>query len=112
MRRRVAHGATLVLTVAVAAAVSGPTGAEETGISGQVESTIELSLQQSAPDRVQATVTATIGGTQLSVTGSGRDRRVVRAFRGPVAKRQVSVRATGRSARATEQTITFGPQGP
>jgi hypothetical protein len=112
MRRRTVHGATLVIAAAVAAAASAPTGAEETGISGQVESTIELSLQQPAPDRVQATVTATVGGTQLSVSERGRDPRVVRAFRGPVAKQQVSVRATGRGAGVTEQTITFGPQGP
>jgi hypothetical protein len=108
MRRRVAHGAA-VAVVALAAA-SAPTGAEETGISGQVESTVELSLAQPAADRVQATVTATVAGTQLSVSEPGGDPRVLRGFRGPVAKRQVSVRTT--SAGVTEQTITFGPQGP
>ena len=80
MRRRVVTGALLV--AGALAAASAPTGAEETGISGQVESTIELSLQPSAPDRVQATVTATVGGTQLSVTEPGRSPRVLRTFRG------------------------------
>jgi hypothetical protein len=111
MRVRVVHGAALVVAVAAAAVASAPTDAEETGISGQVESTIELSLQRSAPDRVQATVTATIGGTQLSVSGSGQSPRALRTFRGPVAQERVTV-TTGRDAGATEQTITFGPQGP
>ena len=110
MRRRVITGA--LLAVGALAAASAPTGAEETGISGQVESTIELSLARSAPDRVQATVTATVGGTQLSVAESGRSPRVLRAFPKPLAGERVSVSMTKRGAGVTEQTITFGPQGP
>ncbi len=110
MRRRMARG-TLVAVVVLAAA-SAPTGAEETGISGQVESTVELSLAQPAPDRVEATVTATVGDTRLSVSAPGRSPRVLRRFRRPLAGERVTVRVTGRSAGVTEQTITFGPQGP
>jgi hypothetical protein len=109
MRRRPVAGT--LLAVGALAAASAPTGAEETGISGQVESTIELSLQSSAPDRVQATVTATVGATQLSVSESGRSPQVLRAFQGPMVKERVTVRTTGRDA-VTEKTITFGPQGP
>jgi hypothetical protein len=110
MRRRVVTGA--LLAAGALAAASAPTGAQETGVSGQVESTIELSLRQPAPDRVQATVTATVGGTQLSVSESGQRPRVLRAFQGPLAQERVTVRTTKRSAGVTEQTITFGPQGP
>lgn len=110
MRRRAVTGA--LLAAGALAAASAPTGAQETGISGQVESTIELSLQRTAPDRLQATVTATIGGTRLSVTEPGQSPRVLRAFQGPLAQERVTVRTTKRSAAVTEQTITFGPQGP
>jgi hypothetical protein len=110
MRRRAATGA--LVAVAVLVAVSAPTGAQETDISGQVQSTIELSLRPSAPDRVQATVTATVGGTQLSVAEPGQPSRVLRAFQGPLVKERVTVHATKRGAGVTEQTITFGPQGP
>lgn len=110
MRRRAVMG-TLVAAAALVAA-SAPTGAQETDISGQVQSAIELSLQSSAPDRVQATVTATVGATQLSVAEPGQPSRVLRAFEGPLAKERVTVRATKRGAGVTEQTITFGPQGP
>ncbi|HEX5926964.1 MAG TPA: hypothetical protein VFY45_24275 [Baekduia sp.] len=110
MSRRVVVGA--LLASGALAAVSAPTGAQETGISGQVESTIELSLQQPAPDRVQATLTATVGGTQLSVVAAGRSPRVLRTFRGATAQERVTVRTTKRDAGVTEQTITFGPQGP
>jgi hypothetical protein len=106
MRRQIVQWAAAV-AVALAAA-SAPSGAEETGISGQVESTLELSLAQPAPDRVEATVTTTVGETQLSVSEPGRSPRVLRAFRRPVAQQHVTVRGTG----ANEQTITFGPQGP
>jgi hypothetical protein len=109
MRRRVV-GALLV--AGGFAAVTAPTGAQETGISGQVESTIELSLQQPAPDRVQATLTATVGGTQLSVAETGGSPRVLRSFRGAMAQERVTIRTTKRDAGVTEQTITFGPQGP
>ena len=110
MRRRAIAGALLV--AGALAAASAPSGAEETGISGQVESTIELSLQSSAPDRVQATVTATVGGTQLSVSEPGQSPRVLRAFPGPMVKQRVTVRTTASAAGETEKTITFGPQGP
>ena len=109
MRRRAVAGA---LLVASALAASAPTGAQETGISGQVESTIELSLQSSASGRVQATVTATVGGTQLSVSERGRSPQALRAFPGPVVKQRVTVRTTASDAGVTEKTITFGPQGP
>jgi hypothetical protein len=101
----------LVAAVALAAA-SAPTGAEETGISGQVESTVGLSLAQPAPGRIDATVTATVGGTRLSVSERGHRPRVLRAFSRPVAQQRVTVRATARDAGVTEQTITLGPQGP
>ena len=110
MRRRALRAA-LVVTVALAAA-SAPTGADETGISGQVESTVELSLAQPAPDRVEATVTATVGGTQLSVSEPGRSPWVLRAFPRPVAQQRVTVHAAQRGDGVTEQTITLGPQGP
>jgi hypothetical protein len=110
MRGRAVTGALLVVGALVAA--SAPTGAQETGISGQVQSTIELSLQPSGPDRVQATVTATVGGTRLSVAERGQRPRVVRAFRKPLAGERVTVRTTKRDTGVTEQTITFGPQGP
>jgi hypothetical protein len=109
MRRRAVAGA---LLAAGLGAASAPTGAQETGISGQVESTLELSLQSSVPDRVQATVTATVGDTRLSVSERGRGPRVLRAFHGPMVKQRVTVHATGRDAGVTEKTITFGPQGP
>jgi hypothetical protein len=92
-------------------AMSAPTGAQETDISGQVQSTIELSLRRSAPGRVQATVTATVGATQLSVSEPGQGPRVLRTFQGPQARERVTVGTTKRAG-ATEQTITFGPQGP
>jgi hypothetical protein len=107
MRRHVVVGA-----LVAAGALAAPTGAQETDISGQVESMIELSLQQSAPDRVQATVTATVGGTQLSVAEAGRSPRLLRTFRSAMAQERVTVRTTKRDAGVTEQTITFGPQGP
>ncbi len=110
MRRRAFHGA--LVTVVVLAAASAPTGAEETGISGQVESTIELTLAQPAPDRVAATVTATVGGTRLSVAERGQPPRVLRSFGKPLAGERVTVRRTRHGAGVTEQTITFGPQGP
>jgi hypothetical protein len=110
MRRRAVIGA--LLAAGALAAASAPTGAEETGISGQVESTIELSLQSSAPDRVQATVTATVGGTRLSVSERGRSPQLLRAFQGPMAQQRVTVRRTSSDAGVTEKTITFGPQGP
>ena len=110
MRRRAVAGT--VLALGALAAVAAPTGAEETGISGQVESTLELSLRSSAPDRVQATVTATVGATQLSVSEPGHGPRVLRAFPGPTVKQRATVRMTASDAGATEQTITFGPQGP
>jgi len=110
MRRRAIIGALFV--AGALAAASAPTGAEETGISGQVESTIELSLHSSAPDRVQATVTATVGGTQLSVSERGRSPQVLRAFQSPMAQERVTVRTTASDASVTEKTITFGPQGP
>jgi hypothetical protein len=110
MRRRATIGA--LLAAGALTAASAPTGAQETGITGQVESTIELSLQRSAPDRVQATVTATVGGTQLSVSEPGQSPRVLRAFEGPIAQERVTVHTAKRSAGVTEQTITFGPQGP
>jgi hypothetical protein len=101
-----------LLAAGALAAASAPTGAQETDISGQVQSTIELSLQRSAPDRVQATVTATVGGTQLSVSESGRRPRALRAFQGPLTQERVTVGTTKRSGGVTEQTITLGPQGP
>jgi hypothetical protein len=110
MRRHAVAGA--LLAAGALGAASAPTGAQETGISGQVESTLELSLQSSVPDRVQATVTATVGDTRLSVSERGRDPRVLRAFHGPMVKQRVTVHATGRDAGVTEKTITFGPQGP
>jgi hypothetical protein len=100
-----------VAVVALAAA-SAPTGAEETGISGQVESTIELTLVQSVHGRVAATVTATVGGTRLSVAERGKDLRLLRTFRKPMAGEPVTVPGTAYGRRVTEQTITFGPQGP
>jgi formylmethanofuran dehydrogenase subunit E len=110
MRRRTFHG--VLVAVVVLAVASVPTGAEETGISGQVESTIELTLARSAPDCVQATVTATVGGTRLSVAEQGKSPRVLRTFRKPLAGVQVTVRARPQGSGVTEQTITFGPQGP
>jgi hypothetical protein len=110
MRRGAIVG--VLLAAGLFAVASAPTGAEETGISGQVQSTIELSLQQAAPDRVQATVTATVGGTRLSVSEAGRTPRVLRSFRAAMAREQVTVRTTGRDNDATEPIITFGPQGP
>ncbi len=110
MRRRAVAG--VLLVAGALAAASAPTGAEETGISGQVESRVELSLQSSAPDSVQATVTATVGGTQLSVSERGRSPQALRAFQGPVVKQRVTVRTTASDAGVTEKTITLGPQGP
>ena len=110
MRRRVVHGAAS-WRGGLAAVASAPTGAEETGISGQVQSTIELSLQPPASGRVQATVTATVGGTRLSVSEPGRARGCCAPF--GTRSSAASVRAHDRSvAGVTEQTITFGPQGP
>jgi hypothetical protein len=110
MSRRAVTGA--LLAAGALAAASAPTGAQETGISGQVESTIELSLQRSSSDRVQATVTATVGGTQLSVSEPRQGSRVLRTFRDPLVQEHMTVRTTKRDAGVTEQTITFGPQGP
>lgn len=110
MRRRAVAWALVAAGALVAA--SAPTGAQETDVSGQVESTIELSLRQPAPDRVQATVTATVGGTQLSVSEAGHPPQVLRAFPGPQVQQRVTVRTAKRGADVTEQTITFGPQGP
>jgi hypothetical protein len=110
MRRRAVSG--VLLAAGALAAASAPTGAQETGISGQVESMIELSLQSPAPDRVEATVTATVGATRLSISEQGRSPQVLRAFRGPTAQERVTVRRTASDAGVTEKTITFGPQGP
>jgi hypothetical protein len=110
MRRWAVTGALVV--AGALAVVSAPTGAQETGISGQVESTIELSLRSSAPDRVQAAVTATVGDTQLSVSERGQGPQVLRAFPDPIVQERVTVRRTGSDAGVTEKTITFGPQGP
>jgi hypothetical protein len=107
MRRRAVAGA--LFAAGALATVTAPTAAEETGISGQVESTIELSLQSSALGRVQATVTATVGGTQLSASEPRQSPQVLRTFRRPMVTQRVTVRRTGRGA---GQTITFGPQGP
>jgi hypothetical protein len=94
-------------------AAQAPSGAEETGISGTVESIVELSLAQPAPGRVVATVTATVDHTRVSVSEPGRSPRVLRSFQGPTAQAKVTVHATGTgTGTGTEQTITFGPQGP
>jgi hypothetical protein len=103
MRRRTVLAAAALLTFALVA----PTGAQEqTGISGQVESVLELSLVEGSAG-VEATVSATVAHTQLSVTKSGRGPRVLKAYREPVTRQRASVpRAT------VTQTITFGPQSP
>jgi hypothetical protein len=111
MRRRVLGGtavAALALTFTQA-----PTGAQEqTGISGQVQSTMELTLKQAAPGRVEATISATVAGTQLSVAEPGRPAQVLGTYRGPMTRRKVTVRAVVTRSGLTEQTITFGPQSP
>lgn len=102
MRRFVSAAALALAVTGLHAAV----GVGDTGVSGTVESSIELSLE-SPPGRVDATATATVRSTRLSVTVPGHGPRVLRSFRDPVAYERVTVRAA-----ATQQTITFGPQGP
>ena len=102
--RRLAFAAGLALAVA---GVHAASGVGDTGVSGTVESTVELTLDPSSAGRVDATATATVGPTRLSVTVPGHGPRVLRSFPGPVAYEHVTVREA-----ATEQTITFGPQGP
>lgn len=112
---RVMRAAAVLTAVAGAAAAQASLGAaEDTGISGQVESVVALSLVRPAPGRVEATVTATVDRTQLSVTAPGRDAQTLRTFSGPVVGRKVTVPSAAPPAGATTRqlTITFGPQGP
>jgi hypothetical protein len=104
----------LVAVIGVGAALAGPVayGVAQTGVSGEVESVVELSLEQPAADRVDATVTATIDRTQLSVSSPGHPPTTLRAFRDPTVRTKVTVRRSAHAAGAREQTITFGPQGP
>jgi hypothetical protein len=109
MSRRLVRGAAAgLLAVALAAT---PTGAQETEIIGRVDSVLELSLEQAAPDQVRATVTATVPDTELSVSEPGRAARTLRTYRRPTTRSRVSVpAASGRTS--VTQTITFGPQSP
>jgi hypothetical protein len=111
MRRRVRCGAAVALLALGLA--QAPTGAQEqTGISGQVRSTMELSTEQAAPGRVEATISATVSGTQLSVSAPGRPAQVLGTYRGPMTQRKVTAAAGVTRSGVTEQTITFGPQSP
>jgi hypothetical protein len=81
--------------------------AQETEINGHVDGLVSLSLRNVAPDRVRATVTATIPRTALSVSQPGRPSRTLGAYPGPVTRARATLTAS-----AGQQTITFGTQTP
>lgn len=94
------------------AAVAGPTHAQGTDISGQVESVVKLSLERGSPQVVRATVSSTVPGTGLSVSQQGRPTRALRSFREPVTNARVTARGDASAAGVVYQTFTFGPQTP
>jgi hypothetical protein len=106
--------AALVLAAASVGAVAllsaGP-GAADTGVSGTVDSVVELTLRRTAPDTVAATVSATVAPTALRATQAGEGTRAIKTYDTPVAGTRTSVRAAGTDD-APELTITYGPAGP
>lgn len=108
-RRSAAAGVTALVAAAGLLATSGPTRADDTGISGGVESVVELSLETSASGSVTATVTATVPHTRLDVTARGTDR-TVDELDGPVTGERQTVRVD--APKGGDITFTYGPQGP
>lgn len=106
--RRVARGAAAVV---VAGLLVAAPGAADTGVSGTVDSVVELTLERTAPDQVAATVNATISPTQLRVTQAGEGTRVLKTYDNPVAGTRATVRVAGEGD-DPELTITYGPARP
>ncbi|HZO35995.1 MAG TPA: hypothetical protein VFB41_03870 [Solirubrobacteraceae bacterium] len=97
--------ATVAASLATAFAAT-VTSAGETGLSGQVESTIELSIDNAANGALDVAVTATVSETALAVRANQRER-TLDAYAGPVTNAHTTVKAG-----SGEHTITFGPTGP
>jgi len=100
VRRRIALGVVGAVAAALVAAAGGAAG---TGVTGTVDGMVELSLKRTAPDRVEATVTATVAPTRLSADG-----RELHTYDKPITGARAAARARG----TTELTITYGPQSP
>lgn len=101
--------ASSIASVAVLAG-TGATHAQDAGISGGVDSVMELTLEPSISGRkIAATVTATVSRTRLS-TGERGDERILDDFAGPITGHKQLVRVE--QPRGDDATITFGPQGP
>lgn len=110
--RRLTRGVVAVTAAGLlAAALAAGPGAAGTGVSGTVDSLVELTLARTAPDRVAATVNATVSPTQLRVTQAGEGTRTIKTYNDPVAGTRATVRAGGKDD-APELTITYGPAGP
>lgn len=109
MSRTVLRAAGALAVLIAAAAAPGPSGAQQTGVTGRVEPMLELTLTPIGPSRLDATVTATIAGTQLSMSAAGRPPRVLRDFPRALTRSRVTVAPDGP---ATSRTITLGPQTP
>jgi hypothetical protein len=89
--------------------VSGASQADDTGVAGGVESTIELSLEPQGSGSIAATVTSTESKTRLEVRGAGADREVD-AFSGPVTNERRVVKVD--ASKGGDVTFTYGPQSP
>lgn len=92
--------------VAVLAAAASSTGAQ-TGVEGEVPSTIGLALPDGAPGRAE--LSTTTAGTHVTVSSPGHAARTVRRFNRPVVRARVDV---GRAPAGSTRTITAGPQDP
>ncbi|MFT4036283.1 MAG: hypothetical protein QM679_11985 [Patulibacter sp.] len=103
--------AAMLLTTTLPLAGAGLTRADDTGISGEVESLMELSLDQTASGRVTASVTSTVGGTRLQLVQGGSVTELG-AFGGSRTNLRRVTRIPRTAAGSPDATITLGPQGP
>jgi len=105
-RRRIRFAVMAVAASLATAAGATSTNADQTGLSGQVESTIELSIESAAHGALELTVTATASDTALAISTDKRER-ILDTYAGPVTNAR-----TMAPAGSGDQTITFGPVGP
>lgn len=104
MARRVTVPVLALGLVAIATA----TTSAQTGVSGEVESVIALSLQDADSGQVRATASTTLPNTGLFVTSAGTDRKLA-SYATPVAGARVVIR---NPARARVRTVTLAVQTP
>ena len=104
--RAIRYALVAIATSLAAAAGATSTSAEETGLSGQVDSTIELTVESAADGALELTVTATVSDTVLAI-GASRREQTLHTYAGPVTRARTTV-----PAGSGDPMITFGPEGP